>query len=527
MLLVRQRPRELLDQHHRFLVVQVHLPVAGHQGRAGHGCSFEREDGVGGQRDEHGDAGQLLALEVLEAGATAGGDVAERRLVEAERADRGRGVAAADHREPVDLGQRLGDRAGAGGERVGLEDAHRAVPEHGARTGVRPRRTRPPTRDRCRARGCRRGSRRRRPPAAAARGRRTGTRCRPRCRSAARSRRRSPRPGRGSRGRCRAGRPRAGCLPTSWPWALRKVKTMPPPISSRSALAEQVVDHAELVGDLRAAEHDDVRPLGLVGEPAQHVDLGRHQAAHRRRQLQRDVVDRRLLAMDHAEAVADEGVGQLGELAGEGAADLVLLAGLAGVEADVLEHRDLAVLEPGHGLGGALAHGVGGERDVGARAARRAARPPAPGSTPGPARPSGRPRWAVTTTRAPASASRRMVGTLARIRPSSVIVLPSSGTFRSDRTSTRLPRRSPSARPSMPVTSGRATSERGADVDDQVGEAVGVAPLVVVPADDLDLVADHLGQRGVEDAGRRVGDDVGGDDRVGRVARGTGRRPPP
>ena len=49
-------------------------------------------------------------------------------------------------------------------------------------------------------------------------------------------------------------------------------------------LAEQVVDDAELVGDLRAAEHDDVGPLRVVGEPAQHLDLGRDQAAHRVRQ---------------------------------------------------------------------------------------------------------------------------------------------------------------------------------------------------------------------------------------------------
>ena len=46
-------------------------------------------------------------------------------------------------------------------------------------------------------------------------------------------------------------------------------------------------------------------------------------------------------------------------------------------------------------------------------------------------------------TRAPASARLEMVGTEARMRPSSVIVVPSSGTLRSDRTSTRLPRRSP------------------------------------------------------------------------------------
>ena len=33
-----------------------------------------------------------------------------------------------------------------------------------------------------------------------------------------------------------------------------------------------------------------------------------------------------------------------------------------------------------------------------------------------------------------------------------------------------------------------------ADQDDEVDEAVGIAPLVVVPADHLDLIADHLGQ---------------------------------
>ena len=57
--------------------------------------------------------------------------------------------------------------------------------------------------------------------------------------------------------------------------------------------------------------------------------------------------------------------------------------------------------------------------------------------------PFGRPRCAVTTTRAPASASSLIVGTLARIRPSSVIRAPSSGTLRSERTRTRLPRTLP------------------------------------------------------------------------------------
>jgi hypothetical protein len=34
-----------------------------------------------------------------------------------------------------------------------------------------------------------------------------------------------------------------------------------------------------------------------------------------------------------------------------------------------------------------------------------------------------------------------------------------------------------------------------ADQGDHVDEAVGVSPLVVVPANNLDLIADHLGER--------------------------------
>src|SRR5690349_6427600 len=78
------------------------------------------------------DAGQLLALGELEAGAAAGGDVAERALVEAEGAHRRGGVAASDDREAVDRRESLGDGTGAAGELLGLEDAHRTVPEHGA-----------------------------------------------------------------------------------------------------------------------------------------------------------------------------------------------------------------------------------------------------------------------------------------------------------------------------------------------------------------------------------------------------------
>ena len=53
-----------------------------------------------------------------------------------------------------------------------------------------------------------------------------------------------------------------------------------------------------------------------------------------------------------------------------------------------------------------------------------------------------------------------------------------------------------------------------ADEHGQVDQAVAVAPLVVVPAEDLGGVAEDLGDAGVKDARGRVGDDVGGDDRV-------------
>src|SRR3954447_23294633 len=83
------------------------------------------------------DAGQFLALEVLQAGATSGGDVPEGVLREAELAYGGRGVAATDDGEPVHLGQGLGDCPGPRSERVELEDAHGSVPEHRPGTGDR------------------------------------------------------------------------------------------------------------------------------------------------------------------------------------------------------------------------------------------------------------------------------------------------------------------------------------------------------------------------------------------------------
>ena len=49
--------------------------------------------------------------------------------------------------------------------------------------------------------------------------------------------------------------------------------------------------------------------------------------------------------------------------------------------------------------------------------------------------------------------------------------------------------------------------------EDQILHTVGVAPLVVVPADDLaGVLADDLGQLAVDDAAERVALEVGGDE---------------
>src|SRR6476660_4726185 len=118
-------------------------------------------------------------------------------------------------------------------------------------------------------------------------------------------------------------------------------------------------------------------------------------------------------------------------------------------------------------------------------------------------------------TRAPWSSSFVHTGNDARTRPSSVTRARSPsyarGTFRSLRTRIRRPR-TPTRTRSSTVRIGR--SDGGADVEREIREPVGVAPFVVVSADHLDLVADHLGEPRVEDARARVGDDVGGDDRV-------------
>src|SRR3954447_8816902 len=120
---------------------------------------------------------------------------------------------------------------------------------------------------------------------------------------------------------------------------------------------------------------------------------------------------------------------------------------------------------------------------------------------------------------APRSRNSSMVGRLARILVSSATSPPSSGTFRSARSRTRLP--STSASRTLALVSERDALVSGTDrrrlqhLLRNVDAAIRVAPLVVVPGEELhECPVDHLGLLGVEDRGVRVGDDVRGDDRI-------------
>src|SRR5687768_18480758 len=112
--------------------------------------------------------------------------------------------------------------------------------------------------------------------------------------------------------------------------------------------------------------------------------------------------------------------------------------------------------------------------------------------------PFGRPRCDARITRdAPASSACWMVGSDARMRVSSPMTPPLSGTLKSTRTKTRRPPRS-SCSIDFLATVRLVTVLEAFENDllQQVDAAVRVAPLVVVPREDLHEVAvHHLGVR--------------------------------
>ena len=146
-----------------------------------------------------------------------------------------------------------------------------------------------------------------------------------------------------------------------------------------------MADHGELVRRLLAAEHHHEGPRRVGGQLAQHRHLVPHQVARGVREQPGQVVDRGVLAVHGAEPVAHVQLAEAGQPLGEGAALGVVLAGLRGLEAHVLQHRDVLVTQAERGLLGRGPGHVGGERDGPAeqfaqprrhRPQRRAARRP-------------------------------------------------------------------------------------------------------------------------------------------------------
>jgi hypothetical protein len=131
-------------------------------------------------------------------------------------------------------------------------------------------------------------------------------------------------------------------------------------------LGKQRLDHRELVGDLRTAEHDHVRLLGVLAHAPQNLDLAQHQPARVVREQGRNVVDRGVLAVHRAERVVDVVVGERGQLLGEGDAYGVVLGRLALVEPQIFEQQNVTV-----GQRGDLVLCVGADR-VGREDHRRA-----------------------------------------------------------------------------------------------------------------------------------------------------------
>src|SRR3954452_19471919 len=269
---------------------------------------------------QRGQPRELLALEVLQARAATGGDVAEPRLVDAQLPDGSCRVAAADDGERVgERGDRFGHPPRARRERLELEHTHRAVPEHRPGAGE---------------------------PVAEQRDRvgsdvETLAAC-----------------GDGVHGDdvgLRVGVDLVGHDDVDRKDDLAGLEEAPARVGlvgleqrvtdvvtlrreEREAHAtadeqrvdprQQALDDLELVRHLRAAENDDVRPLRVLGQPLQDLDLALHELPRGVRQPPRHVVDARVLAVHGAERVVDVDVRERSKSVGVGGALRVVLARL-------------------------------------------------------------------------------------------------------------------------------------------------------------------------------------------------------
>ena len=247
------------------------------------------------------------------------------------------------------------------------------------------------------------------------------------------------------------------------------------------ALQERL-EHADLVRHLRAADHGHQRPPRVLEDAVQRRHLALEQPPGGARQQVRHALGGGVRAVRRAERVVDVDVGERRVALGQRRVVLRLARRRSARSPSSRSRRPAP-----HPDRAPAAHPP--------RAARTAGRPRAAARTSRRGPSAARDGRAGSSRAAPRSRSSRSVGSAARIRASSVMFRSSSrGTLKSTRTRTRLP------------STSRSSSVRTHEhLLGELDAAVRVAPLVVVPGDDLDQVAlEHRRQLGVED--RAVGD---------------------
>ena len=196
--------------------------------------------------------------------------------------------------------------------------------------------------------------------------------------------------------------------PTAWPWAQRNGKHIAPPMMTTSASSRKRSITAILSATLAPPTIATSGRVGVLEDRRERRHLAFQQPPRGARQQVRDALGARVRAVGGAEGVVDIDVGELGQRACE----LGVVVGLAGLEAHVLEHQHLAVAELLGERPHLLAHDAGASVTVASVSSRRRSTTGASDSSAS-RRPSGRPRWETSTSRAPRARSSSIVGSAA------------------------------------------------------------------------------------------------------------------
>ena len=128
-------------------------------------------------------------------------------------------------------------------------------------------------------------------------------------------------------------------------------------------MIEQVVDHGDLVRDLRATQDDRVGPLRVPQHAREGTLLLIDEESGRVWQPSSQIGYRCLLPVDDPEAITHIRLSPLSPFVGQGGPFLFDLAGLAGVEPHILCHQDLPITEAPHRGGELRARGLADETD--------------------------------------------------------------------------------------------------------------------------------------------------------------------